>query len=131
MSSSEERGVGAGASPSVRVDRWLCAARIFKTRSLAQAACEGGHVEVNGRSAKPSQGITVGDRVEALAPRGKVIVTVAVLEIRRQSPARARALYDDHSPPPPPRAPRFAVREPGSARPTKKDRRALQRLRDR
>ncbi len=116
---------------AVRIDRWLCATRIFKSRTLAQAACEGGHVRVNGSAAKPSHAVEVGDHVEAMAPRGPVVVIVTVLEVKRQSPARARELYEDHSPPPPPREERFAVRARGSARPTKRDRRALARLRNR
>ena len=50
---------------TVRVDQWLWSVRITKTRSDAAAACRGGHVKVNGTSAKPSTPVKVGDRVEA------------------------------------------------------------------
>lgn len=114
---------------SVRVDRWLCAARIFKTRSLAQTACEGGHVRVNGTSVKPSHSVRVGDKVSAQSPRGLVVLEVLGLEAKRQSPETARALYEDHSPPPPPPEERMAQRDRGAGRPTKADRRALERVR--
>jgi ribosome-associated heat shock protein Hsp15 len=114
----------------VRIDRWLCAARIFKSRTLAQQACVGGHVLVNGRVARPSHVVRVLDEVSALAPRGRVVLKVLVLAEKRVSPALARGLYEDHSPPPPPRAPEPVFRrERGAGRPTKADRRALARLR--
>lgn len=114
---------------AVRVDRWLCAARLFKSRTTAQEACAGGHVRVNGRSARSSQLLRVGDRIEAQAPRGQVIVVVLNLAEKRLSPPAARLLYEDHSPPPPPPEARVAVRERGAGRPTKADRRRIDRLR--
>jgi ribosome-associated heat shock protein Hsp15 len=117
------------STESVRLDRWLCAARIFKSRTEAQKACEGGLVKVNDASARSSHAVRVGDRVSAQAPRGQVIVVILELEEKRQSPARARELYDDHSPPPAPREERVALRHRGSGRPTKTERRAIERLR--
>lgn len=114
---------------SVRVDRWLCAARIFKSRTTAQEACARGRVQVGGRPAKSSQLLRPGDRVEAEAPRGKVILVVLGLSEKRLSPLLARELYEDHSPPPVPREPVVAVRERGAGRPTKADRRKIDRLR--
>lgn len=114
---------------TVRVDRWLTAARIYKSRTLAQQAVSGGHVEVNGTSAVPSTPVKVGDRIDARAPRGIVALVVTVLADKRLSPPLARALYEDHSPPPPPREERVAPRARGAGRPTKADRRALRRLR--
>jgi len=116
---------GAG----VRIDRWLCAARIFKSRTIAQDACGGGHVQVNGASVRSSHAVRVGDEVRAWAPRGEVVLEVLALAEKRLGPAEARALYVDHSPPPAPREPRIAPRERGAGRPTKADRRATDRLR--
>jgi ribosome-associated heat shock protein Hsp15 len=114
---------------AVRVDRWLVAARIFKSRELSQQACNGGHVQVNGKSVKPSAWLRVGDRVRALAPRGEIIVVVAKLEEKRQGPALAQMLYVDESPPPPPKEESVFLRPHGSGRPTKQDRRRLERFR--
>ncbi|MBK7580309.1 MAG: RNA-binding S4 domain-containing protein [Myxococcales bacterium] len=115
---------------SVRIDRWLAAARFFKSRTQASDACLGGHVRVNENPARPSHLVRVGDRVRAIAPRGEVILEVLALAEKRLAPAPARALYQDFSPPPPPREERVAVRDRGAGRPTKADRRALQRLRE-
>jgi ribosome-associated heat shock protein Hsp15 len=113
----------------VRVDRWLCAARIYKSRTQASDACGGGHVSVNGATVRASHPVRIGDRVRALAPRGQVVLEVAGIEDKRQSPARARELYVDHSPPPPPREARVAIRPRGAGRPTKAERRATDKLR--
>jgi ribosome-associated heat shock protein Hsp15 len=121
--------VKAEASGQVRVDRWLCAARLFKSRSQAQVACSGGHVKLNGVSVRASHVVRAGDWLEVVAPRGKLKVLVKALEAKRQSPARARELYEDHSPPPPPREERVELRPRGTGRPTKADRRSMQRLR--
>jgi ribosome-associated heat shock protein Hsp15 len=116
---------------TTRIDRWLSAARIYKSRSLAQQACVGGHVRINGVAVKPSQPVRLGDEIDAQAPRGKVVLRVIGLAEKRQSPASARQLYEDHSPPPPPREERIAPRARGAGRPTKSERRALERLRSR
>jgi ribosome-associated heat shock protein Hsp15 len=113
---------------SIRIDRWLSAARIYKSRTAASDACHGGHVELNGSVARASQLVRVGDRVEALAPRGQVVLEVTALAEKRLSPPKARELYADHSPPPPPREERVAPRTRGSGRPTKAERRAVGRL---
>jgi ribosome-associated heat shock protein Hsp15 len=114
---------------SVRVDRWLSAARIYKSRTLAQEACNGGLVHVNGSGVRASHGLRVGDELSAHAPRGSVLLKVIALAEKRQSAAIARTLYEDHSPPPPPREERVAPRARGAGRPTKAERRALDRLR--
>src|SRR5690606_31016552 len=111
------------------IDRWLCAARFYKSRALAQAACDGGHVTLNGQSVRPSHLVRVGDEVCADLPRGWTVARVIAVADKRLSPALARQLYEDHSPPPPPRVRRVAVRGRGAGRPTKADRRALERLR--
>jgi ribosome-associated heat shock protein Hsp15 len=114
---------------NVRVDRWLTAARIYKSRTAAQEACTAGHVTVNGLVARSSHGVVVGDEVTARAPRGDLILQITALGEKRLSAAKARELYVDHSPPPPPREERVAPRERGAGRPTKADRRATDRLR--
>jgi ribosome-associated heat shock protein Hsp15 len=117
------------AVPSVRIDRWLSAARIFKSRTLAQDACTGGHVRVNGQPVRASHAVRVGDEVHASAPRGELVLEIAALSERRLGAEKARELYVDHSPPPLPREPRLAPRERGAGRPTKAERRAIDRLR--
>jgi ribosome-associated heat shock protein Hsp15 len=113
---------------SIRIDRWLCAARIYKSRTSAADACHAGHVRLNGAVARSSHAVRLGDRVEARAPRGQVVLEVLALADKRLSPPKARELYADHSPPPPPREERVAPRSRGAGRPTKAERRALGRL---
>ena len=117
----------------VRLDQWLWAVRLYRSRSLATAACRGGHVRVNGRPAKPATTVRAGDRIEAhVAERDRVLEVVRTIAKRVSAPVAAECLVD-HSPPAPPReyvAPLFP-RPKGSGRPTKKDRRSLDRLRNR
>jgi ribosome-associated heat shock protein Hsp15 len=122
----------ADTDGSVRIDRWLCAARVFKTRTLATGACDGGKVDVNDEAAKPAKGVRPGDLVRVTLPFGRRrILKVTGIGERRGSAAVARTLYEDLTPPEPPRAPRPApiVRLPGAGRPTKRERRATDRLR--
>jgi ribosome-associated heat shock protein Hsp15 len=102
---------------------------VYKSRSHAQQACDGGHVQVNGRPARAAHPLRVGDEVEAHAPRGKFVAMVLGLAEKRQSAALARGLYEDHSPPPPPRDEWMPRRDRGAGRPTKFERRALERFR--
>jgi len=121
----------AAPADSVRADRWLWAARLFKSRALAAAACTGGKVEVNDQSAKPARLLRPGDLVRVTRPAGKRIVRILALAQRRGPAPVARALYDDLTPPAAPRvrtAP-AAYRPPGAGRPTKRERRQLDRLR--
>ena len=110
---------------ATRVDKWLWAVRLCKTRSAATDACNAGHVQVNGQPAKPAHPVRVGDRVEArLYDRQRIVDVVRVIEKRVSAPTAAECLVD-HSPPPPPKEewfPNFA-RDVGAGRPTKKDRR--------
>jgi len=113
-----------------RVDAWLWAVRIYKTRSAATAACRGGHVRVNRVAAKASTSVKIGDRVEAFVERPRVLEVVSVIEKRVGAPIAAKC-FIDHSPPVPvvkrqPPAPR---RAPGMGRPTKRERRQMDRLR--
>ncbi len=114
---------------AVRLDRWLLAARLFKTRTMAQQACVGGKVKLNGQPAKPGHLVTVGDEVRAESPRGLRVLVVRDVAEKRLSAALAALLYEDHSPPPPAKEEILAPRERGAGRPTKADRRALDRLR--
>jgi ribosome-associated heat shock protein Hsp15 len=114
---------------SVRLDRFLWASRLFKSRTLAQAACEANHVRVNGEPARSSQPLRVGDEVRAFSPRGTVVWEVLKLAEKRLGAPEARLLYADHSPPPPPKEERVAVRARGAGRPTKAERRAMTRFR--
>ena len=117
---------------SIRVDKWLWAARVFKTRGLASSACDGGHVDVNDQTAKPAKNVHAGDVITVTLPRGRRrILKIAVLGDRRGSAAVAKALYADLTPPEPPRLRQAPPpwRPPGVGRPTKRDRRELGRLR--
>jgi ribosome-associated heat shock protein Hsp15 len=117
---------------SVRLDKWLWAARVFKTRGLAADACDGGKVDVNAAAAKPARALRPGDLVRVTLPQGRHrVLKVVLLHDRRGSAAVARGLFEDLTPPEPPRI-RLAQpprREPGAGRPTKQQRRALDRLR--
>ena len=115
----------------VRVDKWLSAARFFKSRSLAAAACEGGKVDVNRSSAKPAKLVSPGDTLRITLPRGKKIIKVLALAQRRGPALRAQLLYEDLTPPSPPEPLATAppvYRPRGTGRPTKRERRLLQRL---
>jgi len=119
---------------SLRVDKWLWAARVFKTRSLAGAACDGGKVDVNDEVAKPARRVRIGDLIAVTLPRGRRrILKVAGVDDQRGSAAVAKALFEDLTPPEPPRPlqARPPRREPGAGRPTKAERRAIGRLRGR
>lgn len=118
---------------STRVDRWVWAVRLAKTRSAATAACRGGHVRVNGKPIKPATPVRVGDEVRVMRGNREHIVEVVRIIEKRVGAAVAAECLIDRTPPPPPRefvAP-IAVRDPGTGRPTKKERRQLDRLRGR
>ncbi|RMG99843.1 MAG: RNA-binding S4 domain-containing protein [Deltaproteobacteria bacterium] len=121
---------GTDFDVEVRLDRWLWAARFFRTRALAQRACAAGHVKVDGATAKPGRRVRPGQRLSILTPGGLRIVEIAAVAERRGPASVARTLYVDHTPPPPeppPGAPPV-VHPRGAGRPTKRDRRRLARL---
>ena len=123
----------AAGIETVRVDQWLWSVRLTKTRSDAAAACRGGHVKVNGKTAKPATTLKVGDRVEARLHDRERVCDVTTLVAKRVGASVAETCFVDHSPPPPPRdeyVPLFE-RDRGAGRPTKRDRRQLDRLRGR
>lgn len=117
-----------------RLDAWLWSVRLFKTRSAATAGCRGGHVRVNDKPAKPAQLVVAGDRIRVRRDGAERLIEVVdpTLVKRVGAPVAERA-YLDHTPaqPPPITAMqgRAGVRERGAGRPTKKDRRELDRLR--
>lgn len=121
---------------AVRLDKWLWAARFYKTRSLATAAVAGGKVHVNGERAKPAKPIAPGDTLRVRIPPYEWIVVVRALAERRGPAAVAADLYEET-------AASHAARErlalgfrlvrgdvyEGKGRPTKRDRRRVDRLR--
>ena len=117
------------ATEETRVDRWLCAVRLVKTRPLATQLCEAGHVRVNGNAAKPSTKVRARDVVEArIAERERIVEVVRPIETRVGAPV-AVTCYVDNSPPPVVSeiAPGIkAVR--GEGRPSKRLRRELERM---
>lgn len=112
-----------------RVDRWLWAARCFKSRSAAGAACDGGHVKVNGSNARASKTVIIGDQIDVVCAGGRRILKIAGLGLRRGSAEVASSLFVDLTPPPPPKEPVFNRWERGAGRPTKRDRRAMDKMR--
>ena len=115
---------------STRVDKWLWSVRLYSTRSQATAACNGGHVQVNGQPAKPSSLVRVGDSVEAYSREVHRLLVVQRIIEKRVGAAVAVECYSDQTPPAPPAELRvqIAVRDSGSGRPTKKDRRDLEKF---
>jgi ribosome-associated heat shock protein Hsp15 len=123
---------------SVRLDVWLDVACLFKTRSEAKRACEGGKVEVNGENSKPHRMLREGDRLRISRGYGRhqdVIVRIAIDQHVKKS--EARALYDDHTPKPTPeevearridRAYRAAARAAGT--PDRRRRREVRRIKE-
>lgn len=115
---------------STRIDRWLWAVRLTKTRPDAAAACRGGHVRVNNRPAKPSTMVSAGDEVRALVGARTRIVEVVRVIHKRVGAADAVTCYLDRTPAPPPTAAvPVAARDRGAGRPTKRDRRMLDKWR--
>ncbi len=113
-----------------RVDSWIWAVRLVKTRSLAASECRAGHVSVNGEKAKPAQPVRAGDEVRVRLGQLERIVIVSRIINKRVAPSVAAECFVDLTPPPPPReeTPVGVYREPGSGRPTKRQRRDIDRL---
>lgn len=117
---------------SARVDVWIWSVRLLKTRSMATAACRGGHVRVNDTRAKPASVVRPGDEVRLRHEgRERVVIVQRIVQKRVGASVAAECLIDK-SPPPPPREALIPVgrRDRGAGRPTKRDRRELERLRD-
>ncbi|WP_328808632.1 RNA-binding S4 domain-containing protein [Nonomuraea montanisoli] len=115
---------------SARVDSWIWAVRLTRTRSIAADACRGGHVRVNGVRVKPAHVVRAGDEVRLRHDGRERIVVVSRIITKRVGAAVAAECYVDKSPPPPAREEvvTVAVRARGAGRPTKRERRDLDRL---
>jgi ribosome-associated heat shock protein Hsp15 len=117
---------------STRLDRWLWAVRLTKTRPDAASACRGGHVRVNDRPAKPATLVQPGDEVRARVHDTTRIVEVVRVIQKRVGAADAATCFIDHTPAPPPEAAiPVARRDRGAGRPTKRERRILDEFRAR
>ena len=120
------------SAESLRIDKWLWFSRFSKTRTAAQELCEAGHVSVNGEKVlKVSREIRIGDELDILRGSVRFHVGVTGLSDKRLGAPAARELYEHLTAPEnlkPPRERAFELRPSGSGRPTKKDRRALNRL---
>ncbi|MDZ7651719.1 MAG: RNA-binding S4 domain-containing protein [Burkholderiaceae bacterium] len=121
----------------LRIDKWLWAARFFKTRSLASDAIDLGRVQLNGARIKPAHEVRVGDRVDLQVGEARIEVQVRGLSAMRGPAPVARLLYDESAASIARRDERRAARavapEPAQhlkGRPTKREGRALRRLRD-
>jgi len=126
-------------SNKLRVDKWIWAVRLFKTRSLAGTACRNGKVQVNDVKVLPSYKVAVGDKVQVRKGRHTYIYNVKGIIAKRPSAKIAADYFEDVSPAPikmtGPMDSAFmnfpiARRAPGAGRPTKKERRDLGKLRD-
>ncbi|GLJ61665.1 MULTISPECIES: RNA-binding S4 domain-containing protein [Microbacterium] len=117
-------------SESVRIDVWLWAVRVYKTRSAATTAIRGGHVRVNGDHVKAAYAVKVGDEVRVrINGFDRILGVRGMLQKRVSAPLAAEA-YEDRTPPPPPRefvAP-IVTRDRGAGRPTKRERREIDKL---
>jgi ribosome-associated heat shock protein Hsp15 len=130
-------GMSEAAEP-VRVDKWLWAARLVKTRALAVDAIKGGRVSINGQRVKPSREVQPGDRLEFSNGPVRTVVVVRDLSRRRGPASEAALLYDETAESLAAReayvAQRRAAPPPqpgGGARPTKRDRRRFEATRGR
>jgi ribosome-associated heat shock protein Hsp15 len=122
----------------VRIDKWLWAARFFKTRGLAARACELGRIESNGQQAKPSREVRIGDLLQVKTEGGDFLVEVLALSAMRGPAAVARTLYQETEAS---RELRLKLAEERKAmphfealregKPSKRDRRKIDRLRGR
>ncbi len=142
MTDEAEGGEPAAAAPatvdadmsaldSLRIDKWLWAARCFKTRGLAAEACGAGHVKVNGTSVKSAKLLRRGDELTIRLGDELRILAVTGLSDRRGPAPVARSLYLDKSPPKPEpvEVPGMIVRDRGLGRPTKREQRDIRRVR--
>ena len=128
----------APATSPVRLDKWLWAARFFKTRSLATEAVEGGKVRVNGDPAKPAKAVRPGDEIRVrIGPYEHIVAVRGTAERRGPAEAAARLFEETDAS----REARERLHwqltsaapalEPEKGRPTKRDRRTLERFRNR
>lgn len=117
----------------LRVDKWLWAARFFKTRGVALDAIKGGKVELNGQKPKPSKTLSVGDRLKITQVHREVEVTVLEVTDKRGNAEIAQTLYQLDAEVLNQRKPSadmalVGYREKGTGRPTKRDRRKIDQM---
>ena len=125
-------GADRADTTTLRLDKWLWHARVFRTRSLATRFCSEGRIRIGGRVIdKAHYGVKPGDVLTFAHGRDVKVLKIVALGARRGPAPEARTLYEDLSTPRPAVDPRDAApaqRERGSGRPTKADRRAMERL---
>ena len=121
----------------LRLDKWLWAARFFKTRSLAKAAIEGGKVHLGGQRVKVSREIGVGDTLQIRQGWDEKVITVKALSDQRRGAPEAQALYEETTESLEKREAEAAARKAAGGmidrpanRPTKKQRRQIHRFKD-
>ena len=130
--SQEPTEVPAGAlaaGETMRIDTWLWATRHVKSRSQATSAARAGHVKINGESVKAAQKVRVGDEVRLRVEGFDRVLIVRKLLAKRLGYLFAKLCYEDLSEPRPRLGVAFAQRERGSGRPTKKERRDMEKFR--
>jgi ribosome-associated heat shock protein Hsp15 len=112
------------------VDSWIWSVRLAKNRTAASGACRAGHVKVNGARAKPAQAIRAGDEVRVREDGYERVVVVVRVIVKRVGAPVAVECYIDKSPPRPAReeVAAVAVRDRGAGRPTKRERRSIDKL---
>lgn len=118
------------ASGPVRIDSWLWAVRAFKTRSAATTACRAGHIRLNGDRVKAAQTVKVGDEVRIRVSGFDRILVVRHTLVKRVGAPIAAIAAEDRTPARDPMA-ALAVRDRGAGRPTKRERRDIDKLRGR
>ena len=120
----------------VRMDKWLWAARLFKTRSLAADAVKGGKVKVDGNPVKPSREVKEGDIIQVQIEQLHKVVEVKTVIKNRVSPKQVPEVYNDLTPKEEyeriefMRAYKSEWRDRGAGRPTKKERRMIEKMKD-
>lgn len=120
---------------SIRLDKWLFFARIIKSRTLAGKMIGAGHVRINGeKTTQPSRAVKPGDILTVSLERAIKVLHIVDCGTRRGPAPEAQLLYEDRSPPPLEKSSKFeslsAKRDAGAGRPTKKERRETDRLRN-
>lgn len=132
---SAESETSAEVMTSQRIDKWLWCARFIKTRTLAGKLAASGAIRLTregetARVEKASASVRIGDRLAFLSGQRLRVIEVKTFGLRRGPAAEAKLLYTDHSPPSKPDARETAgARDRGAGRPTKKERRAIDRVR--
>ena len=125
---------GAQAAQRLRIDKWLWAVRVYKTRAAAAEACRGGHVKIGGDAVKASREVHIGETIDARAGVVNRKVRVLGLLEKRMGAAAVKAFMEDLTPPEEYQKGREGAMQPqfsrprGAGRPTKKDRRDIDKF---